>query len=108
MYRAERRQVVEKLDHKCAHLLDAPFIPVIYEFNLREPQGYFLASKFPMRNKDVVFVANARSVEKTKFLTYVRTINGTISDPIQTAISAYSLKNLINGTGGVAVVTGSP
>jgi len=105
IYRSERKSVLEKLDHKCAHLLDTPFIPVIYEFNLRDPAGYFLASKFPMRNKDVVFVANARSVETTKALTYIRTINGTIQDPLQTAISAYTLKGLINGTASTVIAS---
>jgi polysaccharide export outer membrane protein len=104
LYRAEPRHVAEKLDRKCAQLSDSPYIPVIYEFNLREPQGYFLASKFPMRNKDVVFVANARTVESTKFMAYVRTINGTVQDPIQTAIAAYTLRNLANGSTSVPLV----
>jgi polysaccharide biosynthesis/export protein len=105
LYRAEHRNVAEKLDTKCANLMDAQFIPVIYEFNLREPQGYFLASRFPMRTKDVVFVANARSVESTKLMNYVRTINGTVQDPIQTAISAYTLRNLANGANAATIVT---
>jgi polysaccharide export outer membrane protein len=105
LYRAEQRKVAEKLDPKCGQLMDAPYIPVIYEFNLREPQGYFLASRFPMRNKDVVFVANARSVESTKFMTYIRNINGTVQDPLQTAIAAYTLRNLANGASAVPIVT---
>ena len=52
-----------------------------------------------MHNKDVIYISNARSVESTKFLQHVRLMNATIQDPINTAISAYILKNLINGTG---------
>jgi hypothetical protein len=40
-----------------------------------------------MRNKDVIYVSNATSVEATKWMTFFRTVNGTINDPIQTAIS---------------------
>jgi polysaccharide export outer membrane protein len=61
-----------------------------------------------MRNKDVIYVSNSVSVEATKFLTYVRTVNATLNDPINTAINAYTLKNLIQGgVTSTAVLTGS-
>jgi polysaccharide biosynthesis/export protein len=62
-----------------------------------------------MRNKDVVYVSNSVSVEASKFLTYIRTVNATLNDPVNSAINAYTLKNLIQGTGNVstAVFTGS-
>jgi len=47
-------------------------VPVIYNVNLREPAGYFLAAKFWMRDKDVIFTANAGSVEYSKFLELLR------------------------------------
>ena len=47
---------------------DGPIIPIIYVINLRDPAGYFLATTFEMRNKDVIYVSNAYSVENTKFL----------------------------------------
>lgn len=43
-------------------------IPVIYRLNLRDPDGFFLSQKFPMHNQDIVYIANAESVEFTKFL----------------------------------------
>lgn len=98
LYRGETRDVAESLGIDCAPF-EAPIVPVIYVLNLRDPAGYFLASTFEMRNKDVIYVSNAYSVENTKFLTYLRTINSTASDPIQSAISIYTLKNLIRGTG---------
>jgi polysaccharide export outer membrane protein len=72
---------------------------VIYEIDLRDPSSLFLATHFPMQNKDVIYISNARSVESTKFMQHVRLVNSTIQDPIQTAIAGYVLKNLINGTG---------
>jgi polysaccharide export outer membrane protein len=108
LYRGETRDVAEQLGIDCSPF-DGPIIPVIYVINLRDPAGYFLATTFEIRNKDVIYVANAYSVENTKFLTYLRTINSTINDPINTAISVYTLKNLIRGTGNVtsSVLTGS-
>ena len=86
-----------------------PIIPVIYNINFRNPGSQFLATTFEMRNKDVIYVSNSVSVEATKFLTYIRTVNATLNDPINSAINAYTLKNLIQGTGNVstAVFTGA-
>ena len=66
----------------------------------------FLATQFPMRNKDVIYISNARSVEGTKFMNYVRLFNATLQDPINTAISVYALKAAINGTSSSAVLVG--
>lgn len=105
LYRGETREVAAALGVDVSRF-DGPVIPVIYNLNLRDPSGYFMATNFEMRNKDVIYVTNAFSVEATKFMNYIRTINGTVSDPIQTAISAYTLKNVIQGTGTTTVVQG--
>jgi polysaccharide biosynthesis/export protein len=97
LYRGETREVAKRLGVDISGF-DGPIIPVIYNINFRDPAGYFLATRFEMRNKDVIYVSNAVSVEVTKFLTYLQTINGTISDPIQTAISVYTLKAAVAGT----------
>lgn len=47
-------------------------VPVIYSLNLREPQGFFTASQLEMRNKDVIFVSNAATIELSKFLQILR------------------------------------
>jgi polysaccharide export outer membrane protein len=39
-----------------------------------DPAGYFLATKVQMHNKDVLFVANAQSVDITKFATFLNTL----------------------------------
>ncbi len=107
LYRLERRETVEKIDPKCL-VSDAALIPVIYEIDLRDPASYFLASRFPMRDKDVLMVSNSRTVEATKFMTYIRSVSQTISDPMQTAITAYGLKAAINGTSsGTTIITGN-
>jgi polysaccharide biosynthesis/export protein len=87
---------------------DGPIVPIIYNLDLRNPAGYFLSSKFQMRNKDVVYVSNATSVESSKFLNFVRLIVGTVNDPIFAANGAYALKAAINGTASGATIVNVP
>src|SRR6266404_1888915 len=106
LYRGEPREVATELGVDVSRF-DGPIVPVIYNLDLRDPAGYFLASKFEIRNKDVIYVANASSVEVSKFLTYVRLVIGTINDPIYTAINIYTLKALVQGTGTANVLIGA-
>lgn len=43
-------------------------IPVVYLVDLKNPASFFLAQDFPMRNRDVLYVANAPAAELQKFL----------------------------------------
>jgi polysaccharide biosynthesis/export protein len=106
LYRGETRDVAEAMGIDCSKF-QGPIIPVIYNINFSNPGSYFLATTFEMRNKDVIYVSNSVSVEATKFLTYVRTVNATVNDPISTAINAFTLKNLIQGAANTAVITGA-
>jgi polysaccharide biosynthesis/export protein len=106
LYRGESREVAERLGIDCSPFA-GPVIPVIYNINFRDPAGYFLATKFEMRNKDVIYVSNATSVEATKFLNYLRTIVGTINDPMQAVITGLTIKQLTSGAG-ANVIIGTP
>jgi len=103
LYRGEARDVAEAMGIDCKPY-EGPIIPVIYTINLRDPAGYFLASSFEMRNKDILYASNSFSVESTKFMTYLNTVNATIQGPISTVTSAYGLRNIIQGTGAVPSV----
>jgi polysaccharide biosynthesis/export protein len=98
LYRGETRQVAKLLGVDVERFTDGPIIPVIYEVNFRDPAGYFLASRFQMRNKDVIYIANAVAIETAKVFDYLRLIVGTVNDPIVAATNAYVLKAAINGT----------
>jgi polysaccharide export outer membrane protein len=106
LYRGEPRDVATELGVDVSQF-NGPIVPVIYNINLRDPAGYFLASKFEMRNKDVVYVSNASSVETSKFLNYVRLIVGTVNDPITTAINVYALKAATKGIAPTVLVGGA-
>jgi polysaccharide export outer membrane protein len=107
IYRGETRDVAEAMGIDCSKF-QGPIIPVIYNINLRNSGSQFLATTFEMRNKDVIYVANSVSVEASKFINYVRLVNSSLNDPINTALAAYSLKNVIQtGTSSTAIFTGS-
>ncbi len=43
-------------------------VPVIFRADLRAPQDYFLAQSFQLRDKDIVYVANAESTQLDKLI----------------------------------------
>lgn len=108
LYRGETRDVAVAMGIDVSKF-EGPIIPVIYNLNLRNPGSYLLATTFEMRNKDVLQVSNSVSSEATKFLSYLRTINGTLNDPISTALNIYTIRNLVHGGAATsAIVTSSP
>jgi polysaccharide export outer membrane protein len=104
LYRGETRAVARDLGVDVDRF-DGRIIPVIYKLDLRDPSGYFLAQKFPMRNKDVIYSANATAVEATKFLVFLRTVLATVNDPIIYATNGFVLNSAISGTGSTTVIT---
>jgi polysaccharide export outer membrane protein len=42
--------------------------PVIYKVNMRDPQTYFAIQQFAMQDKDMIYIANAPTVQIYKFL----------------------------------------
>jgi polysaccharide biosynthesis/export protein len=96
VYRGESRHVAERLGIDISKFTGS-VIPVVYNVNLRDPAGYFFATKFPMRNKDVVFESNAIAVEDAKVMNYIRLVTATVNDPIVAASNAYILRDLSRG-----------
>lgn len=43
-------------------------LPVIYKVNMRDPQSYFAIQQFAMQDKDMIYIANAPTVQIYKFL----------------------------------------
>ncbi len=77
LYRREPRALAERLGVDCSKM-DGPTVPVVYSVSFADPAGYFLATRVQMHNKDVIFAANAQSVEITKFTQF---LNALISVP---------------------------
>jgi polysaccharide export outer membrane protein len=80
LYRPEFRTVLESLGADVsAFPPDQKLIPTVYRANFRDPSAFFFTQGFQLRNRDILYVANADSVEVSKFLGYIRTITSTVS-----------------------------
>ncbi|MFN9634382.1 MAG: polysaccharide biosynthesis/export family protein [Erythrobacteraceae bacterium] len=44
-------------------------VPVIYRIDLTDPATFFAAQRFPLRNRDILYVSNAPGVDLQKFVT---------------------------------------
>ena len=53
-------------------------IPVIYRLSLKEPNGFFVAQSFPIRDHDVVYVSNAPLADIQKFVNVVTNLTYSI------------------------------
>jgi polysaccharide export outer membrane protein len=84
LYRREPRELAERLGVDLANF-PGPMVPVVYNVSLRDPAGYFLATKMQMRNKDIVFAANAPSVQITKFFNLLQVAINTAESSAATA-----------------------
>jgi polysaccharide export outer membrane protein len=49
-------------------------VPIVYRVDLRDPASFFTAQGFPMRNRDVMYVANAPGNELQKFLNIISSV----------------------------------
>lgn len=71
LFRMETRASLERMGVDVSDVPQGAKVPTIYTVNFREPTGFLLATKVPMRNKDIIYIGNAGSVELTKFLNLV-------------------------------------
>ncbi|MCE7030859.1 polysaccharide biosynthesis/export family protein [Jiella avicenniae] len=67
--------------------------PVIFRTNMRDPSAYFLAQRFPMQDKDILYVSNADSVELVKFLSVINSAtSGTVAPIVDVAAAKTAVK----------------
>lgn len=67
--------------------IETAYIPVVYRLNLRDANSYFLARAFQMRDKDIIYVANAPLTEVQKVLSVI----GTITAPVLQGAAVYGV-----------------
>ena len=96
LYRQEPRDVAAALG---ADLSRDPgqTVPVIFQISLADPAGYFLATKFLVRNGDVLFIANAKEVEVSKFLGLLNLFTNTAANAGYAVTTGYSVRAAIRG-----------
>lgn len=47
---------------------DVTRVPMIYQVDLKDPQTYFAAQQFPMKNSDVMFISNSPAADFQRFV----------------------------------------
>jgi polysaccharide export outer membrane protein len=78
LFRYEPNSVVRELDEPIATEVRGAVSPIVYRFNLRDGKTFLLAQQFLMRDKDVIFVADATSVQGQKLAIFLQTITGPV------------------------------
>jgi polysaccharide export outer membrane protein len=96
VYRMEYRDHLEALKVDLKRFpRDHNLIPTIYRANFRDPSSFFFAQGFAMRHKDIIYVANADSVEILRFLGFLSGVTsnvaGIASDAVVTRDSIRAL-----------------
>jgi polysaccharide biosynthesis/export protein len=114
LYRREPRELAEKLGVDCSKMA-GPTVPVVYSVSFADPAGYFLATRVQMHNKDVIFAANAQSVDITKLTTFLNAVISVPNNAVGLGNNTVGLANAIqtnrilyhtpNPTGAVTTTT---
>jgi polysaccharide export outer membrane protein len=82
LFRYEPVGIVKALGQPIATGAPPGLSPIAYRLDLREAESFALAGRFPVRDKDVIFVANAESVPIQRFFSLL----GQLTGPIQTGV----------------------
>ncbi len=83
LYRVVDRDFLRSLSVDTSHF-SGDQIPVIFRANLRDPSSFFAVQKFPMQNKDIIYVSTSDAVELAKFLTIVNSVTSSTRDIVDT------------------------
>jgi polysaccharide export outer membrane protein len=78
LFRYEPDAVVKALGQPLASQRPQGVSPVAYRFDLKDPKSYLLAKEFPVRDKDIVFVANAEIQPVYRFFTALQNVTGPV------------------------------
>ena len=95
LYRGEPCPIAQRLGIDCSKY-SGPVVPVIYSVSFRDPAGYFLGTKVQLRNKDVIFAANAPSYEVAKFNTNIQTVIATGNNAAVAVQNGVIARNLLS------------
>lgn len=82
LFRYEPVAVLQALGVPPAAVTPDGRAPVVYRLNLRNAKAYFAAQRFPVEDKDVIYVANADVDELQKFFGLI----GTLTAPAITGV----------------------
>ena len=76
---------IEKLLQNPAVLDDQGRMPVVYRINMNDPDSFFVAQRFEVRNDDILYVARSNSVDLVKVFTILRGATGAVNGAVSVA-----------------------
>ena len=78
LFRYEPVSIVRALDQPLAAGAQDGISPVVYRFDFSEANSYLIADQFPVRDRDIIFVADAGAAQVQKLFTLLQTITGPV------------------------------
>ena len=78
LFRYEPAAIVRALDQPIATRAADGASPVAYRFDFSDANSYLIAHQFPVRDKDIIFIADAGAVQAQKVFTVLQTITGPV------------------------------
>lgn len=78
LFRFEPASVVGALNEPAVPSGPDGSSPVVYRLNLKEAKNYFYAERFPIEDKDIIYIANAPLTELQKVFTLINTVTGPV------------------------------
>jgi polysaccharide export outer membrane protein len=78
LFRFEPPDVVDALKARALATGPGGSSPIVYRLDLGDANSYFFAQRFPVEDKDIIYVANARLNELQKFFTLLNTVTGPV------------------------------
>ena len=82
LFRYEPESVVRALGQPIASGAKDGFSPMVYRLDLKEAKSFLLAKQFPVRDKDIIFVANAESVSLYYFFAALNQLTGPVTSTL--------------------------
>lgn len=76
LFRYENPAVAIALGRKPGEAAPDGRVPLVYRLDLSNAKTYFAAERFPIEDKDVLYVANADIAELEKFFRLINTLTG--------------------------------
>ena len=86
LYRVVNKTLLGKLGVDVGRF-KAETVPVIFRANMRDPAAFFAVQKFPMQDKDIIYITNSDSVELLKFLNILNSVTSTAAGVPSDAVS---------------------
>ena len=78
LFRHEPTSIVRALGQPPAETASDAGSPVAYRFDFSDANSYLIADRFPVRDKDIIFVSDAGAVQVQKLFTLFQTVTGPV------------------------------